>query len=47
MPFHPLRLDVHIDKEPQSASTFPTVLEGSLDVFLSAVVMKRQSNPRE
>jgi hypothetical protein len=40
----PLRLDVHIDKEPPSTSTFPIALEGSLDVFCSAVVMKRQSN---
>jgi hypothetical protein len=43
----PLRLDVHIDKEPPSASTFPIALEGSLDVFHSVVVMKRQSNPGE
>jgi hypothetical protein len=47
MPIRPLRLDVHIDKEPPSGSTFPTTLEGSLDVFHSAVAMKGQSNPRE
>jgi hypothetical protein len=44
---HPLRLDMHIDKETPSASTFPTILEGSLDVFLSVVATKRQSNPGE
>jgi hypothetical protein len=47
MPIHPLRLDVHIDKEPPLGSTFPTALEGSLDVFNSTMVMKGQSNPRE
>jgi hypothetical protein len=45
MPVHPLRLDMHIDKEPPSASTFPIALEGGLDVFRSAVAKKRQSNP--
>jgi hypothetical protein len=43
----PLRLDVHIDNEPPSGSTFPTTLEESLDVFLPTMVTKRQSNPRE
>jgi hypothetical protein len=38
---------MHIDKEAPSGSTFSTALEGSLDVFLMAVVTKRQSNPRE
>jgi hypothetical protein len=47
MHIHPLRLDVHIDKEPQSGSTFPTALEGSLDVFLPAMATKRQSDPGE
>jgi hypothetical protein len=47
MPVHPLRLDMHIDKEPPLASTFPTALEGGLDVFCSVVAMKRQSNPGE
>jgi hypothetical protein len=41
----PLKLDVHIDNEPPLASTFPTTLEGSLDIFLPMVVTKRQSNP--
>jgi hypothetical protein len=44
---HPLRLDVHIDKEPPLAITFPAALEGSLDVFYSTVATKRQSNPEE
>jgi hypothetical protein len=47
MHVHPLRLDVHIDKEPPLGSTFPIALEGSLDVFLSVVVVKRQSHPEE
>jgi hypothetical protein len=47
MHVHPLRLDVHIDKEPPPASTFPTSLEGGLDVFHSVVATKRQSNPGE
>jgi hypothetical protein len=47
MPIHPLRLDVHIDKEPPLGSTFPTSLERSPDVLLLAVVTKRQSDPGE
>jgi hypothetical protein len=47
MHVRPLRLDVHIDKEPPSHSTFSTALEGNLDVFPPVVAMKRQSNPRE
>jgi hypothetical protein len=47
MSVHPLRLDVHIDQEPPSASTFPATLEGSIDVFLSMAVTKRQSDPGE
>jgi hypothetical protein len=44
---HPWRLDVYIDKEPLSSSTFPTALEGSFEVFLPTVATKIQSNPRE
>jgi hypothetical protein len=47
MHVRPLRWDVHIVKEPPSGSTFPTALEGSLDVFLPKLAMKRQANLRE
>jgi hypothetical protein len=47
MHVRPLRLDVHIDQEPPSASTFLATLEGSLDVFLSVATTKRQSNPEQ
>jgi hypothetical protein len=43
----PLRLNMHINQEPPLASTFPAALEGSRNVFISAVAMKRQSDPRE
>jgi hypothetical protein len=41
MHVHPLRLDVHIDQGPPSASTFSAALKGSMDVFILAVAMKR------
>jgi hypothetical protein len=47
MHVRPLRLGVHINQEPPSVSTFPGTLEGSIDVFLSVVMTKRQSDPGE
>jgi hypothetical protein len=47
MHVHPLRLNMHINQEPPLASTFPGVLEGSQNVFISTAAMKRQPDPRE
>jgi hypothetical protein len=40
MHVHPLRLNVHIHKEPSMGSTFLASLEGGIIVLLPAVVMK-------
>jgi hypothetical protein len=37
---HPLRLDIHINQEPLRLRTPPRALEGSIDVFVNAVMVK-------
>jgi hypothetical protein len=37
----------HINQEPPSDNTFLAILEGSIDVFLSMAVTKRQPDPGE
>jgi hypothetical protein len=37
---HPLRINMHINKEPPPSSAFLAALEGSIDVIVPAVAMK-------
>jgi hypothetical protein len=40
MSVHPLRINMHINKEPLLGSAFLAALEGSIDVILSVVATK-------
>jgi hypothetical protein len=43
----PMGKDVHINKKPLPESTFPGAPESGVQVFLAAVAMQRQPDPRE
>jgi hypothetical protein len=43
----PLGEDVHINKKPLLGSTFSGAPESGVQVFLSAMAMQRQPDPRE
>jgi hypothetical protein len=43
----PLGEDVHINKKPLLGSTFSGAPESGVQVFLAAVAMQRQPDPRE
>jgi hypothetical protein len=43
----PLGEDMHINKKPLSGGTFPTALEGGIQVLLPVVATQRLPNPRE